>query len=174
MAVNRLQIASNKKVSQIKNQKRDIVKLLSDKPIPKEEKARIRAEALIREDNTVEAYEIIQLNCELLAERIKLIASEKECPVDLISVVSTLIWASVRVDIPELLEVRKQFRSKYGKAFEEAALNNENEIVNERVFSKLSIQPPPALLVQNYLEKICEEFNVSVARLCIMLITYSL
>lgn len=161
MAVHRFQIASNKKVAQIKNQKRDIAKLLAEKPHPKEEKARIRAEALIREDSTVEAYEILQLHCELLSERIKLIASEKKCPPDLVSVVSTLIWASARVDITELVEIRKQFKSKYGKAFEEAALHNENSVVNERVFAKLSVLPPPALLVQTYLEKISEEFDVN-------------
>jgi len=60
----------------------------------------------------------------------------------------------------ELVEVRKQLRSKYGKKFEEEALSNSNGAVNERVFAKLSIQPPPALLVQTYLERIAEEFNV--------------
>lgn len=159
MAVHRLQINSNQKVAQIKNQKRDIAKMLGEKPHPKEEKARIRAEALIREDHTVEAYEILQLNCELLAERIKLLASEKTCPPDMVSVVSTVLWASTRVDVPEFLQIRKQFRSKYGKEFERNAMNNV-EILNERVYSKLSIQPPSALLVQTYLEKIAEEFNV--------------
>lgn len=159
MAVHRLQINSNQKVAQIKNQKRDIAKMLGEKPHPKEEKARIRAEALIREDHTVEAYEILQLNCELLAERIKLISSEKLCPPDMVSVVSTVMWASTRVDIPEFHQIRKQFKSKYGKEFEKNAMNNV-EILNERVYSKLSIQPPSALLVQTYLEKIAEEFNV--------------
>lgn len=159
MAVHRLQINSNQKVAQIKNQKRDIAKLLGEKPHPKEEKARIRAEALIREDHTVEAYEILQLNCELLAERIKLLSSERTCPPDMVSVVSTVIWASARVDLPEFQQIRKQFRSKYGKEFDKRAMEDV-EIVNERVFSKLSIQPPPALLVETYLEKIAEEFNV--------------
>lgn len=160
MAVHRLQIASNKKISQIKNQKRDIAKLLAETPAPKEEKARIRAEALIREDSTVEAYEILQLNCELFAERMKLVSSEKKCPPDLVTVASTLIWASERVDIEEFVQIRKQLRSKYGKAFEAAALQNEGSVVNERVYAKLSIEPPPALLVQTYLERIAEEFEV--------------
>jgi vacuolar protein sorting-associated protein IST1 len=127
---------------------------------PKEEKARIKAEALIRDDNLIEAYDILSMQCELLSERIKLIEYSKECPPDLVSTVATLIYAAPRVDIPELVTVRKQFRAKYGKKFEEAALTNEGGILNERVLTKLSVQPPAAYLVQTYLERICEQFEV--------------
>jgi hypothetical protein len=160
MAVSRFQISANKKTALLKQQMREVAVMLSEDP-PKEEKARIRAEALIREDNSVEAYEILQLACELLAERIKLINSMKECPADLVSSISTLIWACDRVDIPELAQIRKQFRAKYGKTFEENALNNVGGILNERVVSKLSVQPPAAYLVQVYLERICEQYEVS-------------
>ena len=74
---------------------REIAVMLSEDP-PKEEKARIRAEGLIREDNAVEAYEILQLSCELLAERIKLIGSAKECPPDLVSSISTIMGVTKR------------------------------------------------------------------------------
>lgn len=159
MAVSRFGMASNKKSALMKQQMREISKLLAEQP-PKEEKARIRAEALIRDDGTIEAYEILQLSCELIAERLKLITSSKLCPDDLKSTISTLIWASTRVDIKELNDVRKQFRSKYGKEFENAAMNNEGGVLNERIVAKLSIQPPTAFLVQTYLEKIADQFGV--------------
>lgn len=143
----------------LKQQMREVAVMLAEDP-PREEKARIRAEALIREDNAIEAYEILQLSCELLAERIKLISSMKECPPDLVSSISTLMWACDRVDISELSLVRKQFRAKYGKKFEENANNNVGGILNDRVVSKLSVQPPAAYLVQVYLERICEQFEV--------------
>lgn len=133
--------------------------MLAEDP-PKEEKARIRAEALIRDDQLIEAYEILMLECELLHERIKLITYSKHCPHDLVGVISTLIWASHRVDIPELLLIRKQFVAKYGKIFEDNAMRNEHGMLNDRVVSKLSIEPPPAYLVQSYLEKICEQYGV--------------
>ena len=122
MAVSRFNIASNKKSALMKQQMREIAKLLSESP-PKEEKARIRAEALIRDDGVVEAYEILQLSCELVAERIKLLTASKFCPDDLTSTISTLIWASTRVDIKELVDVRKQFRAKFGKKFEKDLRN---------------------------------------------------
>lgn len=159
MAVHRFQIASNKKSALLKQNMREIAVLLSEVP-PKEEKARIKAEALIREDYMIEAYDILSLNCELLSERLKLISFSKECPPDLVSCVATLIYASPRVDIPELQTCRKQFRAKYGKKFEEDAMNNAGGVVNERVVAKLSVQPPAAYLVQTYLEQICEKYEV--------------
>jgi hypothetical protein len=160
MAVSRIGILTNKKSALMKQQMREISKLLAENP-PKEEKAKIRAEALIRDDNTIEAYEILQLTCELLAERIKLIASEKKCPEDLVSSISTLIWSAQRVDIPELLEVKKQFSKKYGSEFIETAMQNRGGVLNERIVAKLSVQPPTAFLVQTYLEKIADEFDVN-------------
>ena len=106
MACGRIQIASNKKAALLKQSMREVAVMLAEEP-PREEKARIRAEALIRDDHLIEAYEILQLECELLHERIKLIQYCKSCPHDLISVISTLIWASHRVDIPELGLIRK-------------------------------------------------------------------
>ena len=159
MAVTRFAIASNKKSALMKQQIREIAKLLAEDP-PKEEKARIKAESLIRDDNTVEAYEILQLNCELLSERINLITHSKECPADMISTVATIIWASAIVDIPELLAVRKQLIYKFGSDFDDAAMQNVGGVLNERVTSKLSIQPPSAYLVQTYLEKISDEHEV--------------
>eukprot|EP00525_Craspedostauros_australis_P003615 CAMPEP_0198114196 /NCGR_PEP_ID=MMETSP1442-20131203/5649_1 /TAXON_ID= /ORGANISM="Craspedostauros australis, Strain CCMP3328" /LENGTH=361 /DNA_ID=CAMNT_0043771455 /DNA_START=306 /DNA_END=1391 /DNA_ORIENTATION=+ len=159
MAVSRFQITSNKRTALIKQEMRNVARLLAENP-PREENARIKAEALIREDNMIEAYDILSLECELLSERIKLLEFSKDCPLDLVACISTLIYASPRVDIAELQEIRKQFRAKYGKKFEEAALNNEGGVLNERVVTKLSIQPPAAYLVQTYLERICEREEV--------------
>lgn len=82
--------------------------------------------------------EILQLTCELLFERVKLISVSKECPADLKSSIATLIWASDRVDVKELSEIRKQLRSKFGKKFDMEAYENKGGICNERVVAKLS------------------------------------
>jgi vacuolar protein sorting-associated protein IST1 len=160
MAVHRLQISASKRSNLIKTQKREIANLLAEKPHPKEEKARIRAEALIREDFTIEAYEILELQCELLHERMRLIDSTKECPGDLIQTVSTLIWACDRVDCPELVEVKKQLTKKYGVDFADRAKGNVGGCLNERVVHKLSVQPPSAFLVMSYLREIAAEYGV--------------
>lgn len=159
MAVHRFQMASNKKSALLKQSMREVAILLAEDP-PKEEKARIKAEALIRDDYMIEAYDILSLTCELLSERLKLISFSRTCPPDLVSSVATLMYAAPRVDIPELQDVRKQFRAKYGKKFEEDAMSNVGGVLNERVVTKLSVEPPAGYLVQTYLERSCEKYEV--------------
>ncbi|KAG7383795.1 hypothetical protein PHYBOEH_009789 [Phytophthora boehmeriae] len=157
MAVHRIGIVKNKKANAAVAHRREVAKLLGD---GKEEKARIRVEGIIRDDFTMEGYEILELLCELLAERANLIKTESDCPYDMREAVCTLIWAASRTEIPELAEVKKQLTKKYGQDFEAAAIRNVDGCVNERVIQKLSVQPPSAFLVVNYMKEIAKEFKV--------------
>ncbi|EEY60049.1 uncharacterized protein PITG_21146 [Phytophthora infestans T30-4] len=157
MAVNRIGIVKDKKANAAQAQRREVGRLLAD---GKEEKARIRVEGIIRDDFTMEGYEILELLCELLAERANLIKTEADCPYDMREAVCTLIWAASRTEIPELAEVKKQLTKKYGQDFEAAAIRNVDGCVNERVIQKLSVQPPSAFLVVNYMKEIAKEFKV--------------
>ncbi|KAF1784257.1 Vacuolar protein sorting-associated protein Ist1 [Phytophthora cactorum] len=163
MAVHRIGIVKNKKANAALAQRREVGRLLAD---GKEEKARIRVGTdcgcggIIRDDFTMEGYEILELLCELLAERANLIKMEADCPYDMREAVCTLIWAASRTEIPELAEVKKQLTKKYGQDFEAAAIRNVDGCVNERVIQKLSVQPPSAFLVVNYMKEIAKEFKV--------------
>jgi len=160
LAIHRFQMASNKKSALLKQNMREIAVFLAEEP-PKEEKARIKVESLIREDYMIEAYDILSLNCELLSERMKLLQLTKTCPADLVSSIATVMYAAPRIDgIPELAVIRQQFINKYGKQFDRNVMSNVNGVVNERVVTKLSIQPPAAYLVQTYLEQICDKYEV--------------
>lgn len=108
----------------------------------------------------VEAHEILELFCELLGGRMELIKSCKDCPMDMQEAVYSLIYAADRTEIPELKEVKKQFKKKYGKEFVERGSTNFNGCVNERIVDKLSIYPPNKLLVKNYLSEIAKAHNV--------------
>lgn len=157
MAVQRIQIATNKKTAAVKMAQREVANLLAQQ---KDEKAAIKVEAIIREDATIEAYGILELICDLLHERARLIAAEKECPEDLKSAVHTLIWATNRADITELHEVKKQFVKKFGQEWVERAEKDEDRLVNERVSHKLSIRPPSAQIVEKYLREIAQQHNI--------------
>eukprot|EP00581_Thalassiosira_minuscula_P015485 CAMPEP_0183724418 /NCGR_PEP_ID=MMETSP0737-20130205/17918_1 /TAXON_ID=385413 /ORGANISM="Thalassiosira miniscula, Strain CCMP1093" /LENGTH=342 /DNA_ID=CAMNT_0025955003 /DNA_START=336 /DNA_END=1364 /DNA_ORIENTATION=+ len=159
MAATRFQVSRNKKKAIMKQQLRDIENILANDQ-PGEETARIKTEALIQDFDTYEAYELLQLDCELLSERMQVISHSKKCPPDMVSCVSTIIWASAVVDVPELATIRKQFRSKYGKKFVSDAMNNVGGVINDSVQAKLSAQPPSAELVQTYLEKIASGRNL--------------
>lgn len=157
MAIHRIQIANNKKSTSVKHQKKDIAKILGD---GKEEKARIKVEHIIRDDFMIEAYEILELLCELVHERIRQLSANKECPVDLQEAVSSLIWATANVDIDELKEVKKHLQWKFGFEFTKRATDNVNNVVNLRLYQKLTYQPPSRLLVDRYLEEIAKAYNV--------------
>ncbi len=179
MGSQRIAIMINKKENSIKHAKREVIfschvdyvvnlyyilqvaKLLE---LGKEEKARIRAEHLIREDFTLEALEIIQLMCELLYERVKHLGSSPECPTDLEGAVATLLYASSRVDVSELQGVKAQLTRKFGHQYVEEIVSTENletTKVNTRVVEKLAVRPPTADAVLKYLQKTAAEFNVN-------------
>lgn len=47
----------------------------------------------------------------------------RNCPIDLKEAITSIVFASPRCgDVPELLDVRKQFSAKYGKEFISAAI----------------------------------------------------
>lgn len=158
MAVQRIQIANNKKTTSVKHQKREVANLLGEQ---KDEKARIKVEHIIRDDFVIEAYEILELLCELMHERIRLITSCKECPPDLKETVCSLIWAANNCDISELQEVKKHLIRKFGPEFGKEAEENLNGCVNARLFNKLSYKPPSRLLVNGYLIEIAKVYKVA-------------
>jgi hypothetical protein len=128
MAATRFSIAASKKSALSRQRTCESAGLLTEvTPRKDEEKARIVAEALIRDDDAIDAYGMLELNCKLLSERVHLITHGGGGlpPPDLAGCVLTLIWASEAVDpLPELAKVWKQFLYRYGREFEEAALRN--------------------------------------------------
>jgi vacuolar protein sorting-associated protein IST1 len=157
MATQRIKIANNKRGTASTKHKREIAKLLED---GKAEKAIIRVEHVIRDDYTMEAYEIIELMCDLLYERARHLTKSELCPPDLVEAVSTVIWASSRVDIAELEGAKKQLGKKYGKEFVELCEENSRNTVNNRVMHKLNVAPPSNLLIRSYLQEIAKEYCV--------------
>lgn len=157
MAVQRIQIANNKKTTSVKHQKREVATLLGEQ---KDEKARIKVEHIIRDDFVIEAYEILELLCELMHERIRLLTTNKECPADLKETVCSLIWAASNCDISELQEVKKHLIRKFGPEFGKAAEENANCCVNARLFNKLSYKPASRILVNGYLEEIANVYKI--------------
>lgn len=68
-------------------------------PGPSSENPVTVSKKVIREDFTIEAYDILELHCELVAERMRLVASQKEVPPDMEQAVCTIIWAADRAEV---------------------------------------------------------------------------
>lgn len=157
LAISRIKLQKNKKDNNIKNNKREIAELLRN---GKDESARIKVENIIREDFVIEAYEILELFCELLLARLGVIQISKDCPPDIREAVCTIIYAAPRTDIKELGQIREQLIHKFGKEFGMASMSNKENCVNPRVVHKLSIQTPENYIVFQYLNEIAKSFGL--------------
>ncbi|KAG6514697.1 hypothetical protein ZIOFF_025067 [Zingiber officinale] len=124
--------------------------------------ARIRVEYIIREQNILAAYEIIELFCEFVLARVPILEAQRDCPIELQEAVATIIFASPRCsDLPELLHLRNLFSTKYGKEFVAAASELRPESnVNRTIIEKLSVKAPPAELKIKVLKVIAQEYNL--------------
>ncbi|RWW17375.1 hypothetical protein BHE74_00043289 [Ensete ventricosum] len=124
--------------------------------------ARIRVEYIIREQNILAAYEIIELFCEFILARVPILESQRDCPLELQEAIASIIFASPRCsDLPELLHIRNLFSTKYGKEFVAAASELRPESnVNRMIIEKLTARAPLAELKIKVLKEIAQEYNL--------------
>lgn len=158
MACKRLAMLVNKKSNEIKIHRNSIKDMLAKK---KYEKANIKVEHVIREERLIEAYETIELMCELMVERMALIKQDKYCPADLIQSVHTVLWAAPRTQVPEFTIITKQFQAKYGEGFVKKARSNAEGHVNEQIIARFGIEPPSPTARTEYMKQLCAEAGLA-------------
>ncbi|XAR67102.1 hypothetical protein NMG60_11013537 [Bertholletia excelsa] len=159
LATSRIKLLRNKKDAQLKQLKREVAQLLES---GQDQTARIRVEHVVREEKMIAAFELIEIYCELIAARLPIIESQKNCPIDLKEAIASVVFASPRcADIPELLDVRKHFTAKYGKEFISAAVELRPECgVSRMLVEKLSAKAPDGQTKIKILSAIAEEHNI--------------
>jgi len=140
-----------------KSAQREIADLLRS---GKDETARVKVEAIIREDYIAESLEVLDVCCELIMSRLGAINIAKTCPPEILEALSTVIWATTRVKIDEFLVIRKLIAAKFGKPFVIDCMNNRDHCVNERVVNRLSIQMPESAIAYRYLNEIAQAYQV--------------
>jgi len=160
LSINRLKLLEKKKTEMAVKARREIADYLI---AGKEDRARIRVEHIIREDYIVEAMELIEMYCDLLLARMGLIQSTKEMDEGLEEPISSIIWATPRLqsEVQELVVVSEQLSLKYGQEFAQSCRANALQIVNEKLIHKLSVQAPPRRLVERYMVEIAKSYNVA-------------
>ena len=162
LCVSRIKLLQNKEALTIRQQRKDIAKLLAS---GKEDSARIRVEALIQEQSCSIAYEILELYCELLSVRVQLMKMNKSLPEDMQESVASIIYAAQRcsAQLPELQVVKDQLQAKYGRDYVTRAQSDETctlEHVNPRVVESLAIKVPSPKVKVALLSEIALEYNV--------------
>ncbi|CAA0825611.1 Regulator of Vps4 activity in the MVB pathway protein [Striga hermonthica] len=160
LAISRIKLLQNKRDVQLKLMRKEIAEFLQ---AGQEAIARIRVEHVIREQNTWEAYEILELFCEFVLARVPILESQRECPTELREAVASIIFSAPRcLDLPDLLHVKNLFASKYGKEFIAAASElRPDTSVNRTIIEKLSVSAPPVHLKLKVLKEIAREYNIN-------------
>lgn len=164
MAITRIRMQQNKTINSVKIQRKQLAELLA---VGKYDAARVKVEAIIREDLSIEGLEVLSLLADLLASRVSVIAQAKReggasgCPAEMKEAVTSVIWAAARLDgIPELQNVRNALLAKFGTEFVEVAAVNGEFSVNEKVLQKLGIQTPSNSHCIEYLRSIAADYGL--------------
>ncbi len=71
-------------------------------------------------------------------------------------IVKSIIYAAGRIDVPELVKLKDQLISKYGKEWNNLAATG----ADQRLVVKLAIRNPDNTLVNKYLLAIAESYNI--------------
>ena len=123
MLLNRLKLLETKKTNLSKQKRREVASLLLK---GSDDQARILVEHIIREDYTVEAYEMVRQFADLLLARFNVMVTEPHIRDEIKESVCSLMYSSwlIAAEVPELKQLLDELVAKYGKPFLEEVLNN--------------------------------------------------
>ena len=162
LCLGRVKLLKNKKRVALQALRREIAELMR---AGKYDSARVRVEGVLREEAMLEAFEVLDLFCELLVVRLPLISSTADLPADLREAVATVVYASRRAsELPELAQIRAQFAAKYGKAFVAACAEDATAAacgVSPIALEKLSAAAPADEAASSRLRAVAEEHGVA-------------
>ncbi|GFS44348.1 regulator of Vps4 activity in the MVB pathway protein [Actinidia rufa] len=159
LAISRLAVLRKQRQVRCSLARADVVQILN---VDHHERALIRVEQVIKEQNMLDVFVMMESYCHLLAERNNLIEQEKVCPEELKEAVSSMLYASTRCgEFPELQEMREIFTSRFGKEFVACATELRNNCgVNPKMIQKLSTRQPSLENRLKVLKEIASENNI--------------
>lgn len=159
LAISRLAVLKNQRQVRCSQARSDVLQLLQ---LGNHERSLLRVEHVIKEQNMLDVYDMIEKYCNLLIERIHLIEHERECPEELREATSGLLYAASRCgDFPELHEIRAILTSHFGKEFAARAIELRNNCgVNLAMIQKLSTRQPSLESRMMVLKEIAAEKSI--------------
>ncbi|KAL1503970.1 hypothetical protein AB1Y20_010386 [Prymnesium parvum] len=160
MLINRFNLLTQKKANLAKQQKRQVAMLLRDE---KEANARILVEHIIREDYTLEAYELLKQHTELLVARLNVVITEPIVKPEVSDSVVSIVYAGYLMgnEVPELKQLYLLFTQKYGKPYIDDVIARKESYLDQRLLKMLtSTQVPDPSVVNLYLTEIAKAYGV--------------
>ncbi|TYG85486.1 hypothetical protein ES288_A13G058100v1 [Gossypium darwinii] len=160
LAISRLAVFKNQHQIRCNQARSDVVQLLQ---LAHHDRALLRVDQVIKEQNMLYVFVILEGYCNLVIERLHLIEQDRVCPHELKEAISGLLFASSRCgEFPELLEIRAVFTSHYGKEFAARAIELRNNCgVNAKIIQKLSTRQPDLQSTRNVLNQIAAEYGIA-------------
>ena len=147
----------NKKIDSIKRRRTDIIEQLQKNNL---ELAKSKMDSLMRDEDFIDAYDILGPLIEILIERILYIDSSNECPADLRTQLDAIIYASSRLEIEEFMKFKDLIRKKYGQNYIDKAENNADKLIDPNLISKLQIKLPSEEFLLIRLKQLCREKKI--------------
>nr|ACU22774.1 unknown [Glycine max] len=159
LAISRLAVLKNQRQARLRQARSDILELLQ---IGHLERASLRVEHVMKDQNMLDVYVRIEGYCNLLIERVHLIAQERECPEELKEAASGLLYAASRCgDFPEIQEIRAILTSRFGKEFAARSIELRNNCgVHPQMTQKLSTRMPSLESRMKVLKDIASENGI--------------
>ncbi|KAL1337042.1 hypothetical protein HN51_031510 [Arachis hypogaea] len=145
LAISRIAVLKNQRQVRLKQARCDVLQLLQ---LDHHERALLRVEHVIKEQNMLDVYDKIEGYCNLVIERIHLIEQES-------------IRVTLCGDFPEIQEIRAVLTSRFGKEFASRAIELRNNCgVHPQMVQKLSTRMPSLESRMKQLKDIASENNI--------------
>ena len=97
-----------------------------------------RMESYLKDENYISVLLILKNIFDNIKVKSALMVSSKECPVSLRPPLDSIIYASTRLKLEELNDLIDKIKQMYGENYINKAKNNEDEIVNQNLVTKLN------------------------------------
>ena len=136
LSKNKCKEERDKKIETINKHKSEIIKYIKENDM---KSANTKTDYLIKDENYVEVYDILDPIFELIKTKCNYIVSTSECPEDFRDYLDSLLYATIRLDIDELMTFKGKITKIYGSHYVENAINNKNKKVNNDLVEKLKI-----------------------------------
>ncbi|SHO77952.1 Similar to S.cerevisiae protein IST1 (Protein with positive role in the multivesicular body sorting pathway) [Malassezia sympodialis ATCC 42132] len=126
------------------------------------ETARVKTESLTLDDIHTEVLELLELYCEMLYARFALLEHKTDEPDPAIrEPLMAVLHAAHRTEVQELHVLQDMLCARYGAEVAQAALDNQDGCVPERITVKVAYHVPPPELVNAYLREICHAYGIA-------------
>ena len=158
VAQNKLTLFRNKKVYSIKQKRTEIGKCLKENNL---DVAKAKMDTLIRDEDIITCYDILGPICEILKEKVTYLLTSNQCPPDLRAPLDTIIYASSRLELAELYQLRTLIEMKYGQMYVSKADSNADGLVNINLVEKLKVKPAAEAFIMIRLKQLCKECKIN-------------